>query len=272
MLLLQTTAGLARLVGQEVHLLDIDAHLSDLVRADGMASIRNTATKAVVPFDEAEVAGLIHDPGAFIIVGLNYRAHCEEIGRPVPEKLLFGVAPGSAVTAAGSDVRLPREAPYEVDYEGEVGVLIGKRAEGIRAEDAWQHIAGIMPLNDVSARDVQAAGTADAVGRAKGFATFKPLGPWLATPDEFGLPLDIAIETRVNGELRQSGRTGDMVFSIPQIIEQVSRRRPLIAGDVICTGTPGGVAHGGVYPYLKAGDTVTVTLAGLPPLVNRMVE
>ncbi len=129
-------------------------------------------------------------------------------------------------------------------------------------------VAGLAPLNDVSARDVQAQGGLEGVANAKGFPTFKPIGPCLATLDEFTHLHSIGSTTHVNGGLRQSGNSGDMVFPIPQIVALVSRRHSLNPGDIICTGTPGGVAHGGKHPYPRAGDVVTVTVVGLPPLVN----
>ena len=151
--------------------------------------------------------------------------------------------------------------------------MIGKPANGIAAAEAWDVVAGLMPLNDVSARDVQSQGNPlEAVSKAKGFPTFKPHGPVLATPDEFADPNDIALTTYVNGEVRQSGRTSDMVFDIASVVEVVSARIALSPGDVICTGTPGGVAHGGKSPYLVDGDTVEVSLDDLPVLRSRFVN
>lgn len=222
------------------------------------------------PMSKAEMLPPIAAPGQIVIAGLNYHAHCREIGRPVPDNLMFAVGPGTGVSHANAPIRLPAEAPNEVDYEGEIAIVIGSRATRVPASKAWSVVAGLTPLNDVSARDIQAAGTALAVIRAKAFPTFKPFGPALATLDEFADPLDIGLRTRVNGELRQEVRSSDMVFSLPEIIETVTAKNTLEPGDVICTGTPGGVAHGGRHPYLVAGDVIEIEIEGLPPLVNRV--
>lgn len=273
MKLFQTDRGLARQEGETLAILDIEETDLDAVLAAGrLSAMRDAATKAHIGLAQASFAPIVQRPGCFVIAGLNYRAHCEEIGRPVPKRLMFGMAPGSAAHGAGQPVQIPSGFSTEVDYEGEIAVVIAKNASQVSAVDAWSFVAGLTPLNDVSARDVQAEGTLEAVGKAKGFPTFKPLGPCLATLDEFPNPLNIGLTTRVNGELRQQGRTIDMVFSIPQIVEIVTAKHTLEPGDVICTGTPGGVAHGGKHPYLKPGDTVEVEVEGLPPLTNLFCE
>ena len=208
------------------------------------------------------------EPSQFIIAGLNYRAHCAEIGVPLPEKLVFGSAPASASTGLGCTITIVGE---ETDYEGEIGVVIGQPGDAIDRSDAVNHVAGIISINDVSARDLQAPRTLEALADAKGQAGFKPMGSF-ATLDHFPNWLDIGLKTLVNGEERQNGRSGDMIFDIPAIIEQVSARIPLKTGDVICTGTPGGVAHGGEHPYLKEGDQVIVAIEGLLPLENHFAR
>ncbi len=272
MLICNCSRGLARLEDNRLHILDGYTSIDEVLRTDGIESLREAGVKETIDIERAEWQPLVSNPGQFVIAGLNYRAHCEEIGRPVSEQLMFGTAPGVASHASHKDVLIPDEAPSEVDYEGEIGLVVGQTAEQIGAEDAWDVIAGIVPLNDVSARDVQSAGTLEAVGQAKGFETFKPHGPCLATKDEFPDINDIGIKTWVNGELRQSGRSRDMVFGLAEVVAIVSARISLSPGDIICTGTPGGVAHGGKYPYLGPGDTVEIEVEGLPRLVNRFVE
>ena len=262
--------GVAR---QKGDVLQISQHASLDGVVDNLTAVLSQAeVVAEVPLQSAidnnAWAPLLNRCGQFIIAGLNYRAHCAEIGVAVPEKLVFGKAPGSAIHYSGGAVLMPAEAHTQVDYEGEIGLLIGKAADHVAVADAWDCIAGIMPLNDVSARDVQAGGTLEAVGQAKGFATFKPCGPWLFTPDEFADKNDIRLRTWVNDEQRQEGQSADMVFDLPTIVSVVSARIPLAPGDIICTGTPGGVAHGGAYPYLSPGDKVTIQLDDLPPLYN----
>ena len=273
MKLFQTTRGLARQDGDKLAILNIEeADLDAVLAAAKLGTMRNAPVRELIDPSEAIFAPVVGRPSCFVIAGLNYRAHCEEIGRPIPERLLFGMAPGSAAHGSGQPVSIPASASTEVDYEGEIGVVISSTARRVNEADAWSVVAGIVPLNDVSARDVQAAGTLEAVGQAKGFPSFKPLGPCMATLDEFRNPLDIGLITRVNGEVRQQGRSKDMVFSIPHIIEIVTSKHTLEAGDIICTGTPGGVAHGGKHPYLKPGDTVEVELEGLPILSNVFTE
>ena len=269
MLIYRTEQGLALQDGNQLNILAeqdtaLDAHLGAL---DNLAN-RDVASS--LAFDESLTwRPLLERPGKFIIIGLNYRAHVEEIGAKIPEKLLFAVAPGSARHSAGADVTLQGE---ETDYEGEIGIVVGKHADNVSAENAWDYIAGITPLNDVSARDVQAGRTMEAVAQAKGFPGFKPTGPWFATPDEFPDKDQITLKTWVNGDLRQTAYSGDMIFSIPDLVSLVSAKTPLEVGDVICTGTPGGVAHGGEHPYLVDGDEVVIQLGELPPLRNRFVS
>ena len=254
-----------------LNLVDRDTNLLPYISGDGLEGLARLSVIEKLPRDEARVLAPVSRPGQFIIAGLNYRAHCEEIGRPVPSRLVFGTAPGGAAHPHSVPVVLPQNASAEVDYEGEIALVIAKTARHVAREDAWRYVAGVCALNDVSARDVQAGGTLEAVGQAKGFPTFKPFGPCLATPDEFADRSDIGIRTWVNGELRQHGRSADMVFSLPEIIELVSAKLALAPGDVICTGTPGGVAHGGKHPYLVDGDVVEIEVEGLPLLRNRFV-
>jgi 2-keto-4-pentenoate hydratase/2-oxohepta-3-ene-1,7-dioic acid hydratase in catechol pathway len=173
---------------------------------------------------------------------------------------------------------LPVEASGEVDYEGELAVIIGTGGKDIRAMDAWNHVGGITVANDVSARDIQFQGMRDgsvvdiaAIRRSKTFPTFKPVGPAVVTPDEFTLPLDLAITTRVNGELRQKGQTGEMLFSVADIVEAVSGRIQLHSGDLILTGTPAGVGLASGR-YLKAGDSVEVAIEGIGNLRNTVAS
>ncbi len=271
MLFLQTNRGVARshdggfvLIGGEIASLDAAVK-------DGTLGVLETAPAgAAVRLDEVTVLPPVQ-PDQFVIAGLNYRAHCAEIGVEVPGRLVFGYAPGTALSTTGREIVRPRSAPDEVDYEGEIGIVIGAPAHEVTADDAWRVVAGLVPLNDVSARDVQAQGGLAAVAQAKGFPGFKPIGPCLATVDHFANPLDIELETWVNGERRQMGRTADMVFNLPAIIEAVTAKTALAPGDIICTGTPGGVAHGGKYPYLVPGDVVEVRVEGMPALKNVVV-
>ncbi len=271
MLFLQTDRGVVR--SQDGAFVLVTTDITDLdaaVKEGALGSLATAPAGETVRMDELTVLPPVQ-PEQFVIAGLNYRAHCAEIGVAVPERLVFGFAPGSAVSTTGRDIVRPDAATDEVDYEGEIGVVIGAPAHEVKASSAWQVVAGIVPLNDVSARDVQAQGGLAAVAEAKGFPGFKPIGPCLATLDHFADPLDIGLETWVNDERRQVGRSADMVFNLPTIIETVTAKVALAPGDIICTGTPGGVAHGGKYPYLKSGDVVEVRVEGLPVLRNVVV-
>ena len=267
-----TDQGIGRQDGNRVAIISTHRNLQDVLDQNRLRDLGDLPVLKTCNINEIEYLPLINHNRKFVIVGLNYRAHCEEIGRPVPTNLIFGEVPGTASHSCDGDVIIPKSAPNEIDYEGAIGIVIGRHASNTPEDHAHEVIAGLVAINDVSARDVQAVGNPlEAVAKAKGFETFKPHGPCLATLDEFPDPLDIGITTTVNGELRQEGRTSDMVFSFPQIISIVSQKVDLRAGDLICTGTPGGVAHGGKYPFLKHGDEVVVRVEGLPPLTNTFI-
>ncbi|RZL68783.1 MAG: fumarylacetoacetate hydrolase family protein, partial [Rhodococcus sp. (in: high G+C Gram-positive bacteria)] len=197
---------------------------------------------------------------------------------PMPTAPVFITTTGDVVVGPDVEIVLPADAPDHVDYEGELALIVGSEGKNIPAEDAWKYIAALTIVNDVSARDVQLSGMVDGVitdisrmRRGKAFPTFKPLGPCLATVDEFGTPLDLAITTYVNGEVRQSARTSEMIFSIPEIINHVSSSTRLMPGDVILTGTPAGVGLA-TDTYLKAGDLVEIEIEGIGRLTNPVVS
>ena len=262
-----TTAGIARGRGDcaILELLDVEEPDLGAVLENGtLEAVKAAPARGRLAYAEATFLPPVPEPGEMALTGLNYRSHCIATGNAIPSELPFGVIPARAVNAHGADVSIPREAPDHVDYEGEIGF-------DVLAGDAWDYIAGICPINDVSARDVQAGGRS-AIPRAKGFPGFKPFGPGLLTTDELSFPLDIGLKTWVNGELRQQTRSTDMVFDIPQVVAAVSNRQPLRPGMLILTGTPAGVAHEGKHPFLQADDVVEVEVEGLPRLVNRFVD
>ncbi|MBI5711064.1 MAG: fumarylacetoacetate hydrolase family protein [Candidatus Eisenbacteria bacterium] len=183
-------------------------------------------------------------PGKIVCVGLNYRAHIAESA--------------SVVAASGEAVRYP-PGVERLDPEGELGVVIGRRARAVTVDAAPVYVAGLTCFNDVSARDYQRRD--GQWTRAKGFDTFAPLGPWVAV----GLaPGHLQVECRVNGEVRQRGDTADLLFPVPFLVSFISRVMTLEPGDVIATGTPAGVAP--VFP----GDTIEVEVEGVGVLVNRV--
>jgi 2-keto-4-pentenoate hydratase/2-oxohepta-3-ene-1,7-dioic acid hydratase in catechol pathway len=174
----------------------------------------------------------------------------------------------SAVVGSGTRVALPPTAPDRVDFEGEVAVVIGRRASSVRAADAWSHVAGITACDDLTARDVQ-RGTGN-FGLAKSFDGFCPLGASLVTLDEYADPDDIGLTTLVDGEVRQEARTTDLVFGVPELVEYLSRHTTLEPGDVISTGTPAGVGEP-EGRFLAAGSVVEVRVERVLPLVNEVV-
>jgi 2-keto-4-pentenoate hydratase/2-oxohepta-3-ene-1,7-dioic acid hydratase in catechol pathway len=196
-------------------------------------------------------------PSKIVCVGRNYMAHAAEFGHEVPEDPLLFLKPSSALVGPGDPILIP-PGVGRVDFEGEIGVLIGKEASRVGEDAAWEYVAGMLPLNDVTARDLQRKD--NQWGRAKGFDTFCPVGEPvpLARID----PDRLEIVTRVNGEERQRGNSGQMVFDIPFLVAFISRIMTLEPGDLLATGTPEGVGP------LEPGDEVEVELSGVGILVN----
>jgi 2-keto-4-pentenoate hydratase/2-oxohepta-3-ene-1,7-dioic acid hydratase in catechol pathway len=263
MQLFQTTLGAARREGDELVILDGTVDVVEWAMSDDHASA--PGTKRVALSEAVLLAPTV--PVRIVIVGLNYRSHVEEIGQPVPEAIMFFVSDCvEAAAGPGTPIVLPAEAPAQVDYEGEVAIVIGREARNVDPARAWTFIAGLTAANDVSARDVQRAGLATKdYTTAKTFPSFKPLGPGLITGDEARGALSLT--TTVNGELRQEASTDDLIFAIPEIVATVSKTVTLHPGDVILTGSPAGVGFVKAQ-FLSPGDVVEVTVGALPPLRN----
>jgi 2-keto-4-pentenoate hydratase/2-oxohepta-3-ene-1,7-dioic acid hydratase in catechol pathway len=208
----------------------------------------------------------IERPWKIVCVGLNYRDHAEEQGVELPKApLLFAKWPNTLI-GPGEPIVLPAEA-QEVDYEAELGVVIGTTAKHVSEAQALAHVRGYIPLNDVSARDLQFADKQWTRGKSPD--TFCPVGPRLVPAEEVGDPQSLAIRCVLNGETMQDSSTAQMIFSVAEIIAYVSRVITLEPGDLIATGTPAGV---GVFRdpkvLLKDGDEVTVEIEGLGALTN----
>lgn len=195
-------------------------------------------------------------PGKVVCVGRNYVEHAKELNNPIPEVPLIFMKPQSAVIGPEQKIILPPQS-QQVEHEGELVVVIGKRGRFIPAESALEHVLGYTCGLDVTARDLQRKD--GQWTRAKGFDTFCPLGPWIETDFD---PADALLTTRVNGEMRQMASTREMIFSVPQLIAYITSFMTLEAGDVIMTGTPAGVG-----PLLD-GDTVEVLIEGIGMLRN----
>jgi 2-keto-4-pentenoate hydratase/2-oxohepta-3-ene-1,7-dioic acid hydratase in catechol pathway len=199
-------------------------------------------------------------PSKIVCVGRNYVAHAAELGNEVPAEPLIFLKPPSALIGVGEPIVIPPRAG-RVDYEGEIGVIIGRRAFHVSAEDALAFVEGIVPVNDVTARELQRKD--GQWSRAKGFDTFCPVGGMVPLKD---VDLDrLSVVTRVNGEERQRGSASQMVFSIPFLIAYVSRIMTMEPGDLLATGTPEGIGP------LAPGDVVEIELPGLGTLTNPVV-
>jgi 2-keto-4-pentenoate hydratase/2-oxohepta-3-ene-1,7-dioic acid hydratase in catechol pathway len=195
-------------------------------------------------------------PSKLVCVGKNYAAHAAEFGLEVPDEPLLFLKPSTAVIGPLDPIRL-LPVSQRVDYEGELAVVIGRLAKDVRAEDAYRVILGYTCANDVTLRDLQKAD--DQWARAKGFDGSCPLGPWIETELD---PNDAVVETRLNGDVRQHGRTTEMVYGVATLIEYITSFMTLLPGDVLLTGTPEGVGP------LADGDVVEVEVDGIGPLTN----
>jgi 2-keto-4-pentenoate hydratase/2-oxohepta-3-ene-1,7-dioic acid hydratase in catechol pathway len=201
-------------------------------------------------------------------IGLNYRAHAAEAGLQLPDRIAVFTKFPTCITGPFADVVLP--SPM-VDWEVELVVVIGARAHRVSESAAWSHVAGLTIGQDVSERVVQWSGGGQ-FSMGKSFPTFGPMGPCLVTPDEFAKPDDLALSCSVEGEVMQDSRTSDMVFTVPQIIAELSAILPLLPGDVIFTGTPQGIgAARKPARFLKPGEVVTSTIEGIGTMRNRCV-
>ncbi|MDQ3661614.1 MAG: fumarylacetoacetate hydrolase family protein [Actinomycetota bacterium] len=219
-----------------------------------------------LPLEDAVFGPPVRRPGKIICIGLNYRDHARETNAQPPEKPLLFSKPSSCVIGPGDAIEMPN-GEVKLDYEAELAVVIGAPARAVSAEQAGAAIGGYACFNDVSER---AAQLSDGQWfRGKSFDTFAPFGPWLVTPDDIPDPHDLGIRSLVNEEIRQDSSTSQLIFKVPELVSYCSHTFSLEPGDVIATGTPGGVALG-TGAYLKPGDVVTVEIDGLGSLSNRV--
>lgn len=224
-----------------------------------------------VPPQEVTFAPCVLGCGKIICVGINYRLHAQESGMQAPaQPVIFSKFP-NALAGHGQDIAMPLFGS-EIDYEAELVAVIGRQAKNVPETEALSYVFGYTVGNDLSIRDLQFLSGQWLIGKtADGFA---PIGPWLVTADEIPDPQRLDISCTVNGEKRQSANTGDMIFSVAQIISYLSDLMTLEPGDLIFTGTPHGVAMGypkGRQPWLKAGDTVECAVESIGALRNKMV-
>jgi 2-keto-4-pentenoate hydratase/2-oxohepta-3-ene-1,7-dioic acid hydratase in catechol pathway len=207
----------------------------------------------------------VPDPQKIICLGLNYRDHAAESGQEIPTAPMWFAKFANSLIGSGGDIVLPDAHPDYVDYEAELAVVIGRPAHEVAVADALACVAGAMPFNDVSARDLQFQNPLWTSGKA--LDTFAPCGPALVTLDEIEDLHALGLRTRVNGELLQEGNTRELIFDVPETIAWLSRTLTLLPGDIIATGTPSGVGAS-KNRFLRAGDTVAVEVDGLGAVVN----
>jgi 2-keto-4-pentenoate hydratase/2-oxohepta-3-ene-1,7-dioic acid hydratase in catechol pathway len=208
----------------------------------------------------------VPNPGRIFGVGLNYRDHIAEAGRNEPEHPTVFVKLSSSACGHGDRIIYPANST-RVDYEGELGVVIGEPCRHLREDEALSVVAGYVNVNDVSARDWQSRSSQWTLG--KSFETFTPLGPALVTPNEVGDPQGLDLTVTVNGEVRQHANTAQMIFPVARLIAEISAVCTLQPGDIISTGTPAGVGIGfDPERCLAVGDIVNVHVAGLGTLSN----
>jgi 2-keto-4-pentenoate hydratase/2-oxohepta-3-ene-1,7-dioic acid hydratase in catechol pathway len=207
----------------------------------------------------------VPDAAKVICLGLNYRDHAAETGQDIPAAPMWFAKFANSLIGSGGEIVLPAAHPDYVDYEAELAVVIGRRAHRVDAEQALSCVAGAMPFNDVSARDLQIQNPLWTSGKA--IDTFAPCGPALVTLDEIDDLGALGLRTRVNGEVVQQGSTRELVFGVAETVAWLSRTITLAPGDIIATGTPAGVGASR-NSFLQAGDTVEVEIDGLGAVVN----
>jgi 2-keto-4-pentenoate hydratase/2-oxohepta-3-ene-1,7-dioic acid hydratase in catechol pathway len=220
--------------------------------------------------DEIAFAPPIPDAAAKLLcVGINYLPHIKEMGRERPDRPVLFVRFGGSIVGHGQPLLKPRESE-QLDYEGELAVVIGKRARRVSRERAYDYVAGYSCFNDGSVRDYQRHSQQFTPG--KNFHASGSFGPWLVTKDEIPDPRELKLTTRLNGAVMQQESVAELCFDVPQLIEYCSTWTQLEPGDVIVTGTPGGVGAGRKPPvWMKPGDTVEVEISAIGTLRNPVV-
>ncbi|MEO1405204.1 MAG: fumarylacetoacetate hydrolase family protein [Pseudomonadota bacterium] len=225
---------------------------------------------ANIPVDSVELVQPIIRPGKILGIGLNYRDHAAETGREPPKVQTWFVKQSTAANAPYGDVEMPVVSD-KLDYEAELVVVIGKYGRHVPAARAMEIVAGFACGCDYSVRDWQRA--TPTMNMGKGFDTHAPFGPWIVSPDELGDLSNLGVRCLVNGEVRQSGRAGDMIYGVAEQIAHLSQAFTLEPGDILFTGTPAGVGVACDPPkFLKVGDRVRVEIDGIGHLENEIVS
>ena len=253
----------ARVDGQHGVLIDGAADVGALLAIPGWRALAESAAGARVPLDDLHT--LIPHPGKIVCVGLNYRAHILEMGRPLPEYPTLFAKFADALIGPTDEIEIPETAADAVDWEGELVVVVGETIRGAGPAEAGRAVAGFTVMNDVTMRDWQFRTREWLQGKSFGNTT--PVGPVLVTADEW--QPGPAVRTVVDGEVVQEASTGDLVFDPAQLVSYVSTMISLRPGDIIASGTPGGVGHARKPPrYLSPGSRVQTTIDGIGTLDN----
>jgi len=230
---------------------------------------KNKTKKLFTPLASARLRAPISRPGKITCVGLNYADHAREQGKEPPPAPIFFLKSSNTISAPGDKIQLPHNSS-QVDYEAEFAVIIGKKGKRIPEERAYEHVAGYMILNDVSARDLQFGDKQ--WFRGKSCDTFAPCGPWIVTADEIPDPHKLRIALTLNGQTMQDSNTSNLIFKVPYLVSYLSQSLTWEVGDIISTGTPAGVGVFRKPPvFLKPGDKVSITIEGLGTLTNSVV-
>jgi 2-keto-4-pentenoate hydratase/2-oxohepta-3-ene-1,7-dioic acid hydratase in catechol pathway len=264
MKIIRFTSGDRVYLGQPID--DTTAH-----RIDGLPPNEMRVTDQVVPVDKL-LAPIV--PADILCIGLNYREHAAESKSSLPENPLLFIKSGNTLNNPGDPIRIPKRSS-QIDYEGELAVVIAKAAKHVPRERAMEYVFGYTIANDVTARDWQREKSLGGgqFARGKSFDTFCPLGPVLVTRDQIPNPNALRIKTTLNGQTMQDGTTADMIFDVPALIESLSSTMTLRPGAIILTGTPPGVGFARTPPvWLKEGDTIAVEIERIGRLENRVTH
>jgi 2-keto-4-pentenoate hydratase/2-oxohepta-3-ene-1,7-dioic acid hydratase in catechol pathway len=277
-----TTGGSTRIgIAGDTGVIDLAAHAPELPREmcafldlgdDAMARARAIGSSGTteIPLSDLKLEAPVLRPPKILAVGLNYKDHIEEIGaKPPPFPIIFNKQ-STAITGPTGAIHRPPESA-QLDYEGELAFVIGTRCRRVPKDRAHEVIAGYTICNDVSVRDWQLRIRTMTMG--KSWDTHCPLGPWLVTSDEIGDPHDLNLETKVNGEVRQSSNTRNLLFDCYELVEHLSTAFTLEPGDVVTTGTPSGVAIAmDPQAWLVPGDIVTITIERIGTIENTILD
>jgi 2-keto-4-pentenoate hydratase/2-oxohepta-3-ene-1,7-dioic acid hydratase in catechol pathway len=239
------------------------------VIAAGFTRTKEEATYPIFNLNEVRLVAPLANPPRVFAIGLNYHDHAIESKMALPEVPVVFFKMSTAIIGPGENIVLPRNST-KPDYEAELAFVIGKGGYRIPASAWREHVYGFTIVNDVSARDVQLATSQWSLG--KSFPTFCPMGPAIVTTNEIADPHALNISLSIGGEVMQNSNTCELVFKVPELVEYISSITPLLPGDIVSTGTPGGVGMGRTpQRWLKPGETVTVTVEGLGSLTNPVV-